>query len=126
MNFNFLLIFYPVQDVVRKLTIKIIAPIPKYSHTTLLFTLPRKNWVVKPNKTYIDEDNDKDQIVVGIGQKEKLRASSAMIKLKTKLCANIAGETVSSMLMVQMDCRTKGKQIKSTTTPFQRNNKLKA
>ena len=117
---------YPVQEVVKKLTTRIKAPIPQYSHTTLFVALPRKYWVVRPSKTYIDEDKDKDQIVVGIGQKEKLKANSDRHKLKTKLWTNIAGETVSPISIVQRDCKIKGKEISSTATPFHKNNKLKA
>ena len=93
----------PIHEVVKKETNKTSTPIPKYSHTTLLFPFPRKTCVVRPTKTYIVEDNDKDQIVVGIGQKEKLIASSAKTQLRTKLCINTAGVIKSSIEIIQRD-----------------------
>ena len=70
---------------VKKLTIKTTAPIPKYSHTTLLSSLALKIWVVKPTDTYIADERVNDQIVVAIGQKEKARANSPNIKDKMAL-----------------------------------------
>ena len=99
---------------------------PIYSHTTLLLSLPLRIWVDNPSKTYIDEDSDKDQIVVGIGQKEKLKANSPSIRLKTKLWITIAKETKSSISKIQRDCKISGKLIKNIPTPFQTNNRLKA
>lgn len=58
---------------------------PTYSHNTLLFILPLRCCVVKPNKTYIADDNDNDQMVTGVGQNEKPKASSPKIKLTIKL-----------------------------------------
>lgn len=106
--------------------ISTVAPIPKYSHTTLLFTLPLRTEVVKPSSTYIEDEAIKGQIVVGVGQKEKLRAISPSIKLKIKLCTQIAVETLSSILSDQSTWTIKGKLRAKIPTPFHKNNKLKA
>ena len=76
--------------------------------------------------TYIAEDKDKDQIVVGIGQNEKLNASSPRIKLITKLCTIIAVEILSPILIDQRTCNINGKLTKNTAIPFQIKSKLKA
>ena len=99
---------------------------PKYSSATLLLPLPRKKLVVNPTKTYIDEESTRDQIVVGIGQKEKLKASSAKHKLKTRLWINIAAPTLSSISIDHRTCKINGQEIRNTATPFHKNNKLKA
>ena len=117
---------YPVQEVRRKLTISTTAPIPKYSHTTLLFDLPRKVWVVRPTKTYIAEAKPIDQIVVGVGQKDKLKASSPSTRLKIKLLIHKETDTRSSIEIVQSICRIIGKHMADTRNPFHRNNKLNA
>lgn len=101
-------------------------PIPKYSHTTLLFTLPLKTEVVNPSKTYIEDERINGHMVVGVGQKEKARASSPRTRLSIKLWTNIAVDTLSSILRDQRTCKIKGKLIIKTANPFQKNHKLKA
>lgn len=117
---------YPVQEVVINDTINTTAPIPKYSHTTLLFTFPLKIWVVRPKITYIADESDKDQIVVGIGQNEKLIASSPKTKAKIKLWIIFAVVTLSCISIDQRICKIKGKVTKNTTNPFHKNKSSKA
>lgn len=74
----------------------------------------------------MDEDRDSDQMVVGIGQKERLNAISPNPKDSAKLWIKLAVETLSSMVIVQITCNINGKVTRNTTTPFQINNKLKA
>lgn len=72
------------------------------------------------------EDKDRDQIVVANGQNEKARANSPKTRAKIKLWTKVPTEILSSIPIVQRDCRMSGKLTIITTTPFHKNNKLKA
>lgn len=99
---------------------------PTYSQTTLLTNLPLTCWVVKPKNTYIADDKDKALMVIGEGQKEKLKAISPKIKLKIKLCIRTLAPILSSIAIDHKTCKIKGKLTSSTTAPFKKNAIFKA
>lgn len=82
--------------------------------------------MVNPKIMYMLEESAKDQMVVGMGQKEKAYANSPIIKLKIKLCMTTETLKISSILMDQRDCKISGKLTSPTNTPFQINNRLNA
>ena len=67
------------------------------SDTHILPHCPVTQSAPQPQSTYIADDKDNDQIVVGEGQDEKLKASSPKIRLNIKLCITMAAVILSSI-----------------------------